>query len=243
MYPQTHIYFAEKVLGRQNDSIALGSIFPDMIIGRYFSHLQAHSKGAEIYRFLKANGALCDFRTAVVTHGIEPKGLDYYGDEKYLDYERGYCFEKGRPFILATVIACNIPYEMGWWKSHNIIEMGIELLVSGTGYFSEQIKSALSNRQLIQEVDEMLRCLWQDANIDFTKRAKRFLSFVEVERASATSLAEKYRIQMHFKHGVEIDTKAVTKLIDRAAQQVGDDISRFFDDVAHAVGKNMAVLK
>jgi hypothetical protein len=121
--------------------------------------------------------------------------------------------------------------------------MGIELLVSGTGYFSEQIKSALTNRQLIQEVDEMSRRLWQDADIDFTKRAKRFLSFVEVERASATSLAEKYRIQMHFKHGVEIDTKAVTILIDRAAQQVGDDIYRFFDDVAHTVGKNIAVLK
>ncbi len=140
MYPQTHIYFAEKVLARENDSVALGSVFPDMIIGRYFNHLKAHSRGAEIYRYLRNNGAFSDFRDGVVTHGFDPKGLDYYGDEKYLDYERGYCFERGRPFVLATVMACNIPYEMGWWKAHNIIEMGVELLVGLSGHYGEKIK-------------------------------------------------------------------------------------------------------
>ncbi|MCL6639240.1 MAG: hypothetical protein K6T80_06110 [Firmicutes bacterium] len=242
MYPQTHIFFAEKVLGRQNDSIALGSIFPDMIIGKSFTHQEAHSRGAELYRFLREKGALGDFRKAVVTHGFDPRGLDYYGDEKYLDYERGYCFEKGRPFVPATVMACNIPYEMGWWKSHNIIEMGIELLISAAGYYSEQIKSALTNRELIQEVDEMTRCLWRDSGLRFFDRARRFSGFVEVERATAASLAEKYRVQMRVKHGVEIDTRAVARLIDRAAGEVSGDVYGFFDDVAAAVKKNIASL-
>ena len=242
MYPQTHIFFAEKVLGRQNDAVALGSIFPDMIIGRYFNHLQAHSRCAEIYHFLKSAGTLPDFRKSVVTHGFDPKGLDYYGDEKYLDYERGYCFEKGRPFILATIMACNIPYEMGWWKSHNIIEMGIELLVSGSGRFSEQIKNALTNRQLIQEVDEMTSGLWRDADLKFSEKVRRFIDFVDVERATADSLAEKYRIQMHFKHGVEIETRSVARLIDRAAEQVSDDVKEFFRIVAETVKGNLAVL-
>ncbi|MHB8985812.1 MAG: hypothetical protein ACYC38_07710 [Eubacteriales bacterium] len=243
MYPQTHIYFAEKVLARENDSVALGSIFPDMIIGRYFNHLKAHSRGAEIYRYLRNNGAFSDFRDGVVTHGFDPKGLDYYGDEKYLDYERGYCFERGRPFVLATVMACNIPYEMGWWKAHNIIEMGVELLVSLSGRYGEKIKSALTDRELIEEVDELVHCLWRDADMQFIKRAERFANFVEVGKASATSLAEKYRVQMRAKHSVEIDVRAVAALIDRAAEYVSADIHLFFEDVSKIVVNNLASLK
>lgn len=243
MYPQTHIYFAEKVLARENDLISLGSIFPDMIIGHYFNHLQAHSQGIEIYRNLRNNGAFSDFKNAVVTHGFDPRGLDYYGDEKYLDYERGYCFEKGRQFVLATVMACNIPYEMGWWKAHNIIEMGVELLVSLSGHYSEKIKSALTSRQLIADVDELIQCLWRDADMQFIKRAERFANFVEVGRASPVSLAEKYRVQMRVKHGVEIDVGAVAALIDRAAEHVSGDIHLFFDDIAKIVENNLTVLQ
>ena len=242
MYPQTHVYFAEMILDGQSDEITLGSILPDMLNGRGINHYDSHSKGSEIFCFLKQYQTLLDFGKAVLTHGFVPKGLDYYGDEKYLDYEKGYCFEKARPFVLDTVEACNIPPEMGWWKAHNIVEMGIELIVSSSGDYSEKIKSVFTNHSLISEVDEMLCELLKLDNYDFLKRVKRFTGLIEIEKAGAFSLAEKYRLQMHFRHQVEIDTKKVASLIERAAESVYDELQDFFKTVAGLVKNNIHAL-
>lgn len=241
LYPQTHVYFSETVLGKQADAISLGSILPDMLIGRHFNHYEAHSQGVDIYNFLKKHRSLLDFGKAVLTHGFIPKGLDYYGDEKYLDFEKGYCFEKARPFILKTVEACNIPPEMGWWKAHNIIEMGVELLVSSSGNYSERIQSALTNHCLISEVNEMLQAVWEEIDLKFVTRVERFTGYIELNKANAESLAQKYQIQMQFKHKVEIDTKKVARLIDRAAESVNDDSQAFFDTTTALVKENIEI--
>ncbi len=243
MYPQTHVYFAEALIGRQSDQVTLGSILPDMLVGRGFNHLEAHSKGAEIYCFLRKNSALSDFRLAVPTHGFVPKGLDYYGDEKYLDFEKGYCFEKARPFTTKTIEACNIPPEMGWWKAHNIIEMGVELLVGAAGDYSGRLKSAFTNRALVSEVDEMLCTLWPDRDIGFSRRVKRFAGLINVEKPSVESLAQKYKVQMQVKHQTEIDTKKTARLIHQAAESVSEDIYQFFENVAVSVQRNIEELQ
>lgn len=243
MYPQTHVCFAELLAGRHSDQISLGSILPDMLVGGCFNHLEAHSKGAEIYNFLVKNRALLDFGQAVMTHGFVPKGLDYYGDEKYLDFEKGYCFEKARPFINKTIEACNIPSEMGWWKAHNIVEMGVELLVGSAGDYSEQLKSAFTNRALVSEVNEMLYTLWPDKDLNFSRRAERFLNFIEVEKPSVESLAQKYRVQMLIKHQAEIDIKKTAHLIYHAAESVTGDIFQFFQNVIGSVKRDIKDLQ
>lgn len=239
MYPQTHVYFAEFILGRRGDPVTLGSVLPDMLIGGGFNHSEAHSRGTEIFKFLKKHHQLLDLGRAVLTHGFDPKGLDYYGDEKYLDFEKGYCFEKARSFISRTVDCCNIPPEMGWWKAHNIIEMGVELLVGAKDYYYDRIKSAFTNQSLISEVDEMLHCLWKNNDLRFVQRVERFAGLIVLKKPDAESLAEKYRLQMRFKHGVEIDIKKVAPLIDQAAQSVDEDLEDFFNTAASLVRENV----
>ncbi len=243
MYPQTHVLFAETVLGKQGDAVTLGSVLPDMLVG-VFGHYEAHCKGLEIYNFIKKHNLFMDFGKAVVTHGFVPEGLDYYGDEKYLDYEKGYCFEKARPFISETVEACNIPPEMGWWKAHNIVEMGVELLVGSTDNFGERIKNAFLNNSLVWGVDEMFHELWKENNLDldFKRKVKRFAGFVDLEKVTIDSLARKYQVQMQVKHQVEIDTKKVARLIDRAAESVKEDWQVFFNTVAARVKRNLKEL-
>lgn len=243
MYPQTHVHFAETLIGRKSDQISLGSILPDMLVGGCFNHLEAHSKGAEIYNFLVNNRSMLDFGQAILTHGFVPRGLDYYGDEKYLDFEKGYSFEKARPFIKKTIEACNIPFEMGWWKAHNIVEMGVELLVGASSDYSERLKSAFTNHVLVSEVNEMLYTLWPIEDLKFIKRAKRFLGFIEVEKPSVESLAKKYRLQMLIRHKVEIDTKKTAHLIYQAAESVTSDISLFYQNVTSSVKRNIEDLQ
>jgi hypothetical protein len=239
LYPQTHIYFAEWITGTKGDSVTLGSILPDVLSGAVFNHYESHSKGAEIYAFLKKHKTLLTFGDALLTHGFVPKGLDYYGDEKYLDFEKGYCFEKARPFITETVEACNIPPSMGWWKAHNIVEMGVELLVSSWDYFSERIHSAFTNRVLISEVDEMLYELWKDNNIKLAHRVEKFAGVIEQNKADAESLAKKYRLQMIAKHKIEIDTRKVERLIDKAAETVAQELEQFFSTTGELVKNNI----
>ncbi|MFA4886493.1 MAG: hypothetical protein WC601_12115 [Desulfotomaculaceae bacterium] len=242
MYPQTHVYFAQAILGSQSDPLSLGSILPDMLIGEHFNHCEAHSKGVEIYNFLVKNRSLLDFGQAVLTHGFTPEGLDYYGDEKYLDYEKGYSFEKARPFIEKTIEACRIPPEMGWWKAHNIIEMGVELLVGSAGHYSEHLKSAFTNHALVSEVSEMLQNLWKDKDLKFIARVERFIGFIELEKPGVESLAQKYKVQMQYKHRVEIDTKKVAHLIYKAAETVNTDLQQFFQNTSALVKDNLISL-
>jgi hypothetical protein len=242
MYPQTHVYFAQAILGCHSDPVSFGSIMPDVIIGDCFNHCEAHSKGLEIYDFLIKNHSLLDFGQAVLTHGFTPEGLDYYGDEKYLDYEKGYSFEKARPFIKRTIDACNIPPEMGWWKAHNIIEMGVEYIVGSAGYYNEWLKSAFTNHALISEVGEMLQCLWQDKDLNFGCRVEKFIGFIVLEKPGIEALADKYRVQMQCKHRVEIDTKKVAQLIYMAADSVSGDLQQFFQTTSALVKDNLTSL-
>ena len=242
MYPQTHVYFAQAILGCQSDPVSLGSIIPDVIIGGCFNHCEAHSKGVEIYDFLIKNHSLLDFGQAVLTHGFTPEGLDYYGDEKYLDYEKGYSFEKAKPFIKRTIEACNIPPEMGWWKAHNIIEMGVEYIVGSAGDYNEWLKSAFTNHALISEVGEMLQSLWQDKDLKFGRRVEKFIGLIELEKPGIEALADKYRVQMQHKHMVEIDTKKVAHLIYKAAESVSCDLQQFFQTISASVKDTLTSL-
>lgn len=229
MFPQTHVHFAQRVLGRMSDAIALGSIFPDMIINPQLGHKEAHSLGNVLMGLFKNKNELHDFARGVVTHGIEPGGLDFYGDEKYPGCERGYCFEKARPLIEKTARACNIPKHMGWWKAHNIVEMGIELHISNSGPYGEIIQKACSNSKLIRQLEkELPHNLYPDSSF-LRRRITSFPYYIEVHRVTPERLARKYRIQMYTRHGVQIDTVEVAKLISSAAERISDDIEDFFD--------------
>jgi len=236
------VYFAERVLGKQSDVITLGSIMPDMIIGVDIGHYEAHCKGLEILRLPAVDLSLQDLGKAVSTHGFKPEGLDYYGDEKYLDYEKGYCFEKARIITERTVDACNIPPEMGWWKAHNIIEMGVETIVGAGDYYHERLQSAICNHDLIRGIDDLLRQLSDNRSIDFVRRVERFSGFIVTEEASADSLANKFLVQMKLRHQVNIDLKKVVTLINDAADLVAADLLDFFNVTADLVKGNIEAM-
>ena len=216
------------VLGHTTDAIIIGSLFPDLIISRQVEHLAAHSLGTELLPVVRENRPMADFARAIITHGITPQGLDYFGDEKYRDCERGYCFLKGLALVEQTIEACRIPPEMGWWKSHNIVEMGIELLISNRGSYGPLIRRAFNNEELIKQITNLLPEQTNCLNSGLKKRISGFGKIIEIDQASAESLAEKYRLQMHYRHDIDIDTNKVARLIKLAAEHVEDDLADFF---------------
>lgn len=228
MYPQTHVYFAEKVLGKINDAVALGSVFPDMAIGAGVHRDVSHGSGLEMLKFLRTDGILHDFALANLTHGVNPGGLDYYGDEKNPPGERGYCFEKGRAIVESTIKACNIPPEMGWWKAHNIIEMGIEMRVSANGHYGRHLHQAFSNNSLIERVSERMGEFFGQGHLPFVRRMSNFPSYIDLSPSTADSLAAKYDYQMYYKHRIHVNVAEVARLVSLAAEMVDSDIEQFF---------------
>lgn len=188
----------------------------------------AHSMGEKLLQVFYNNNDLHDFARGVITHGISPKGLDYFGDEKYPGCERGYCFEKGRNLVEQTIEACNIPPEMGWWKAHNIVEMGIELRISNNGPYGQIIRRAFNNYQLIDQIGYILASLTGYNRQRLKSRIAGFPNYIEVFKATPQSLANKYRIQMFARHRININTAQVARLIEYAAEQVEEDLQQFF---------------
>lgn len=238
MFPQTHVYFAEKVLGRRSDAITLGSIFPDMMVGAGVEHARAHSLGLELLKMFRDSEELTDFALGAVTHGISPRGLDYFGDEKYPGFERGYCFEKGRALVEQTIEACNLPERMGLWKAHNIVEMGIEMKISCRDQYGQILRRAFNNHNLINRLSSVLSSVTGDGR-RLKKRIATFPGYIEVYRATAESLAGMYRIQMYARHQININTVKVAHLIETAAGRVEDDLADFFRLVEQHVQKEI----
>lgn len=184
--------------------------------------------GKDLLHIFKDDSELADFARGIITHGISPHGLDYFGDEKYSSCERGYCFEKGRPLVEQTILACNIPSEMGWWKAHNIIEMGIELRISTRGSYGRAIRQAFNNERLIKQIGDWIQELTGYDRDLLKSQIVSFPGYIEVFQATAQSLAHKYRIQMFARHRININTAEVAKLIEIAADLVDDDLMDFF---------------
>ncbi|MCL2336663.1 MAG: hypothetical protein FWC60_04495 [Firmicutes bacterium] len=241
MFAQTHVYFAEAILGRRSDAITLGSIFPDIMTGAGVEHGRAHSLGLELLRMFTDSEELTDFALAAITHGISPQGLDYFGDEKYPGFERGYCFEKGRPLVRQTIAACNLPENMGLWKAHNIVEMGIETKISRLDQYGQVLRRAFNNQALIDRLIAALSDLTGDSE-RLKKRILAFPGYIGVQQATPASMAQIYCIQMYTKHQININTDQVTELIAIAADAVENDLADFFHLTRQQVQKEINTL-
>ena len=75
MYPLTHLFFAKRVLGFLDDPVALGSIFPDVLILSSIGWKESHSLGIEIWRHFRGKEKTWLTFLWSNYHGIEPKGL------------------------------------------------------------------------------------------------------------------------------------------------------------------------
>ena len=238
MFPYTHICFARDVLGALNTEIVLGAVFPDTVIAGFLEHPDTHGRCGEIHRYLSGVGIFEDFAQAVVTHGITPQGLDYYCDEKYRDFSRGYAFEMALPLVDKVVDCCRLPEKMGWWKAHNFIEMAAELwLYNNRRDYHGYLAKALDNRNMILAISQVLAPFY---GIPVGKMVMSFPiygEYVLMDEVTPAKLAGKYAGQMNKKHGIAIDAPAAAEVIREAETIVAKTFPDFIEDCREKVGE------
>ena len=122
MFPNTHIWFSDMVLGYTNHLTVLGAIFPDACVCKYLTYDITHKSNWAIFDYIfEEKIELSDFAKSMVTHTVLPKGLDYYCDGLYMSSE-GYCFQKVA-LIVDDVMDVAIFRRIWILESHNFIEM------------------------------------------------------------------------------------------------------------------------
>lgn len=234
MYPLAHLYFARKALSFADDALLLGSIYPDMAIISGIDWEESHRLGFKLWQhFCRKGRPLAYFSLGVISHGVEPPGLDYYSDEKYGSFEKGYCFEKARPLIDDVIKACFISAGDGWWKAHNFIEMGIELyLFDKFPHLLTLLKRTLNNDGLIKIISRELSYLLGKEESLLEKSFLTFRRFVAGEKLDARLLAQRYQRQIYYRHNIaSIDLNSCSDIILEGKKLVAPDIQDFFNDV------------
>ena len=230
MFPLTHIWFCRRLQGSLTNEEVLGSIFPDIVITKCLDYTDTHHCTAVLPQYLKSRGQEA-FAKAMMTHTVDPNGLDYFGDEFFKSsIEKGYCFQKAAPIVEGVIQACNIPEDYGLWKAHNFIEMGIEInLVDNNPELPEIMHNALKDPIAIQEASQVLEDYYKlDAGT--IKRAfGEFSELIELKEVNSRNLAAKYDLQMYTKHGIHIDIERSAKLIEASRSIVRSDFNEFID--------------
>lgn len=228
MYPTTHIWFAEKVLGRQSSDIVLGAIFPDIAITRCLNYTDTHYCGWKLYNHLEEYSK--DFAKAMITHVVKPMGLDYYGDESYMSGYKGYCFQKGQQIVKQVIEACNIPEVFGLWKAHNFIEMGIELIVNEKNQtIASKLHKAFQDKDAISLVAKPIEEYYGLRSGIITESFEKYAEFIEIDKLNSYTLAEKYDMQMQSKHDISINVEKSAEIIQMCKDIVQPDLDDFID--------------
>lgn len=215
MFPYTHICFARDVLGRLNHEIILGAVFADTVITGPLSHEDTHRRAGELFTYLAGLGCHRDFALGALTHSIVPAGLDYYCDEKYLDFERGYAFETARPLVQRVISCCRLPEQMGWWKAHNFIEMAVELqFYRHRGDLYPLLREALADHTLITLLSTKLAGFYQVSAVELAESFPAYAGYILLNEVTSLALAEKYNLQMEQKHNISIDIDGAAEIIE-----------------------------
>lgn len=231
MFPITHIWFSRRVLGYANNMTVLGSVFPDTVINCSLTYDQTHNIGWGLYEYFRNQSEEhLDFARAMVTHTVNPNGLDFYGDEEYGLGYKGYCFQKAVEIEKEVIQACNIPDKFGLWKAHNFIEMGIEMnIASSENELMDLFHKGLTDSRLIHEISSQIDRYYHLEGKSVADCFKRFTEIMELNGLSSLALANRYDIQMKVKHGIQIDIEKCSEIIDKSRLIVQKDFDSFID--------------
>ena len=128
MFPLSH-FFINKQLATVTPLLTLGGMWPDISAGCCMERGISHNMGRDFLYFCRKNQPhALDLAWGILYHGATPEGADYYADEFWPGGEKGWCFQKGRKYIPDIAKATKLPDDFLWWKSHNFVEMALELI-------------------------------------------------------------------------------------------------------------------
>ncbi|MFH1452728.1 MAG: hypothetical protein ABIH00_01955 [Armatimonadota bacterium] len=239
MFPATHLYILKKILKYPDDLNCLGSVFPDVMTSKRIKWHESHTGALSFYKSLPEHlkKKYIGFFKGYFSHAVDTKGVDYYGDKKYKNFDTGYSFELGKKIEEDALNVCGVRKEASLWAAHNFIEMGVEIiLTSEDKTLSPLIYNAVENapREIIKFTAQYFKT---EENI-VKESLDRFLSVIPREAPDEAVLASKYAKVLKARHGVEkVDLNEVKSLIVEAKNIVKGSYKEFISFCVDNISK------
>lgn len=232
MYPVTHLHLLSQLTELDGPG-ALGAMFPDTCITGELKWEATHCPGFQIASAFseEQDRRSRSFLLGLFTHTADPRGLDYYNDQKLEPYRRGYSFVKAAPLVEGVKTACRVDESISLWKAHNFIEMGIENLIARENPpLNQALFSAFADRETIEALSLRLADFFHTTP-EVIVRGYRVLEQYSCRAPEdPLQLAETYRRQLELKHQLDgVDVEAVKKLILQSQEIVRGDYRQFLE--------------
>ncbi|MCL1816595.1 MAG: hypothetical protein FWG43_03215 [Clostridiales bacterium] len=221
VFPIVHYYVNQKIYGQVPPLMALGGLFPDLASGTGMQRDEAHQMGEGFYHWCAANTPhMLPLALGIISHGTQPCGADYYADEYWPGCEKGWCFERGKPWMERITAVTHLPEHLAWWKSHNFVEMCYELLtIEQCPNIGNSILAALGNQDLLEKAATTLnRYTGKDIDkiIGIFRKTPQIFSLKEV---SPQDLALRQKTAFALRHRVyDADVAGMAALLSEMAE-------------------------
>jgi hypothetical protein len=245
VFPLTHLHVAREVLSQLDEEIAVGSIFPDTIISMPLKWDETHLGFNGFFECLKEEERTGNsgFLAGFMTHGVEPRGLDYYGDVAYGGNDAGYSFQKSAFLVPAVSDCLGVDEETARWKAHNFVEMGAEMLISKENPdLGQALASGLGDMKLIRRISGLLSRFYGLKREVIEGAFGKFRDFIEPRLAGPEELAAKYLLQLGHRHGLGgLDLKRMAGLICEGEKLVRDDLYGFLAEIIPEIREEIRI--
>ncbi len=216
MFPLTHLYVNQIILGNLSPEMALGSVLPDLLTSNGVDWALAHRM--KLHYHLSQDIIYGD-----ALHGSELPGLDYYTDKNY-KHDQGYAFYKAK-YIKENLIHLGIPEQDALWRGHNIIEMAVEVNIRNRTDTSYQtLLQMLGHRDLLRSIEQNLSLhLEQPINLE------KGIALFAAQDGQQKKLADYFTRKINSHHGLLLLPQNIEHLIDQAQTIIERDYMSFLE--------------
>ncbi|QRN86233.1 hypothetical protein JR334_03140 [Clostridia bacterium] len=230
MFPLTHLYVNQIILGSMNPARAIGSVLPDLLVYNGIDWEDAHSIKKKF--MLPRDVFLAD-----ALHGVALPGLDYYTDKSYRN-GNGFAFYKAG-HIKEDLSSLGVPERDCLWRGHNVIEMAVEVNIKRfTRMTFEPMRHAIEQTDLLHTLEQSLSdSIGHD--IDLTTPLSLFVSL----DGDQNILSKHYSQKLNAFYETEISGPIVSRLIDKAQTHIEKDYTDFLEYCVTRMEKDLRVLE
>ena len=237
MFPLVHYQLLHSLIDQDRDLAALGGLFPDLAVNAGIERNYAHRMGNYFYHWCgKCYPQSLALARGIISHGVDPHGIDYYADEHhphYPDYLKGWCFKMGESWMPQIAACTKLPDDYIWWKSHNFVEMAAELLtLEAEPGINHQLLHILRQKSLVAEAAQVLSdfidCEPQRLEHTFHQAEEIFA----LEQTNSLTLAQKQAqsFRQRFQRN-DADIPAMAALLDEMVQALRTPFQQFHQEL------------
>lgn len=234
MFPLVHYFVNRQIYGSVPTLMALGGIFPDLAAGAGLDRNKAHEMGEDFHAWCQKNAPEgIPLAIGIASHGINPCGVDYFSDEFWPGYKKGWCFLQGEPYMELVAAATHLPENLIWWKAHNFVEMSYELITdSDHPNIKDELLSALHDTEAQKTAAQILSAYSGVAAEPIVDTFCNAPNIFAIEDISAAKLAFKQDLSYKIRHNItDADTEAMAELITKMSQKLRSGYYPFLKDV------------